>query len=77
MITIRSFGCFFRQGATIFRDASKGRYSEESTAVDELRKEMFATDSKRSDDKSNLMRDRKAVEKDVRRAMTNYCLVAG
>ena len=43
--------------------------------IDELKKEMFGKEEKRSDDKANLLRDRRSVEGDVRKSLTN--LVVG
>ena len=74
MITIKRFSYFFKQGVITFRDASKGKYRVESSAIDELRKEMFSFNNKRSDDKENLMCDSRAVENDVRKALTSYGL---
>lgn len=75
MCVIKEIGRFLKKGANTFRDASQGRYHEKSKAVNDLKKEMFGREENRSDDKSNLLRDRKSVESDVRKSLTN--LVAG
>ena len=75
MCVIKEIGRFLKKGADTFREASQGRYYEESEAIDELKKEMFSKEEKRSDDKANLLRDRRSVEGDVRKSLTN--LVVG
>ena len=68
MCVIKEIGRFLKKGADTFREASQGRYYEES-------EEMFGKEEKRSDDKANLLRDRRSVEGDVRKSLTN--LVVG
>ena len=75
MCVIKEIGRFLKKGADTFREASQGRYYEESEAIDELKKEMFGKEEKRSDDMANLLRDRRSVEGDVRKSLTN--LVVG
>ena len=75
MCVIKEIGRFLKKGADTFREASQGRYYEESEAIDELKKEMFGKEEKRSYDKANLLRDRRSVEGDVRKSLTN--LVVG
>jgi len=56
---------FVTDGAKTFRDAAKGRYNQESEAIQELREEMFGESSTTSD-AQNLRRDRMMVGRDVR-----------
>lgn len=56
---------FIKNGVSTFRDASIGRYKQNSEAISELRKELLEKRSDRSDDKKNLLEDRKHVERDV------------
>lgn len=74
MCVVKEICRFLKKGAETFREASQGRYYEESSAVDELRKEMFGKEEKRSDDKANLLRDRQYIEGDVRRSLTNLAI---
>ena len=62
MCVIKEIGRFLKKGADTFREASQGRYYEESEAIDELKKEMFGKEEKRSDDKANLLRDRRSSD---------------
>ena len=74
MCVIKEIGRFLKKGADTFREASQGRYYEESEAIDELKKEMFGKEEKRSDDKANLLRDRRSVEGDVCKSLTNLVI---
>ena len=56
---------FIRNGVCAFRDASIGQYKGDSEAISELRKELLEKNSDRSEDKKNLMEDRKHIERDV------------
>ena len=47
MCVIKEIGRFLKKGADTFREASQGRYYEESEAIDELKKETFRIDAPR------------------------------
>ena len=42
MCVIKEIGRFLKKGADTFREASQGRYYEESEAIDELKKRCLA-----------------------------------
>ena len=60
----------------MFRDASRGEYNQESEAVLSIKEELFKEKS-RSDDKANLLKDKKAVEEDARNAWHKITLSNG
>ena len=62
-------------GISIWTQYVLDNFATVREAVDELKKEMFGKEEKRSDDKANLLRDRRSVEGDVRKSLTN--LVVG
>ena len=68
MCILKEVGRFIKNGASTFRDASQGRYRQNSEAISEIRKEILEKDRNRNDDKRNLMKDRKNVEGDVRKS---------
>lgn len=67
---------FLRNGTSVFREASKGRYNYESEAVSNLKKEVFK-EKERIDDKINLLNDRKKIEGDIRKAFNEIVLNNG
>ena len=77
MCILKEVGRFIKNGASTFRDASQGRYRQNSDAVSESRKEIMEKDRDRTDDKKNLMEDRKNVEGDVRRSFEEIILNNG
>ncbi|MBV3853174.1 hypothetical protein KSY24_05420 [Bacteroides thetaiotaomicron] len=77
MCILKEVGRFIKNGASTFRDASQGRYRQNSDAVSEIRKEIMEKDRDRTDDKKNLMEDRKNVEGDVRRSFEEIILNNG
>lgn len=77
MCILKEVGRFIKNGASTFRDASQGRYRQNSDAVSEIRKEIMEKDRDRTDDKKNLMEDRKNVEGDVRRSFEEIVLNNG
>lgn len=77
MCVIKELSRFLKRGATTFHDASRGRYHEESEEILELRKEIFGKESRRSDDRQNVLKDRKAIEKDVRKSFDKLALKNG
>ena len=77
MCILKEVGRFIKNGASTFRAASQGRYRQNSDAVSEIRKEIMEKDRDRTDDKKNLMEDRKNVEGDVRRSFEEIILNNG
>ena len=77
MCIIKEFGRFVRRGVITFRYASRGQYRIETDGIDEIRKELFEIESHRSDDRRNLQRDRKAIERDVRISFNKLTLQNG
>lgn len=77
MCILKEVGRFLKNGASTFRDASQGRYRQNSEAISEIRKEIFEKDRSRTDDKKNLMGDRKNVEGDVRKSFNEIVLNNG
>ena len=77
MCIFREFGRFVRRGVITFRYASKGQYRIEADGIDEIRKEIFEIECHRSDDRRNLQRDRKAIERDVRVSFNKLTLQNG
>lgn len=59
-------------GIVTFRKASRGHYYEHSDGVDKIRKELFEVESKPSDDRRNLQKDRRAIELDIRISFEKY-----
>jgi hypothetical protein len=69
MKRIKSVGHFVNNGFSVLRDASVGSYGRKSDIIEELRKEMMDVSPRTiSDDKKNLIGDRKALSKDIRKA---------
>lgn len=77
MCILKEVGRFIKNGASTFRDASQGRYKQNSEAISEIRKEILEKDRNRNDDKRNLMKDRKNVEGDVRKSFNEIVLSNG
>ena len=77
MCVIKELSRFIKKGTSTFRDASKGRYHKESKEIIELKEEMFGKESRRSDDRQNVLKDRKAIEKDVRKSFDKLALRNG
>lgn len=77
MYIIREFGHFVKRGVITFRYASRGQYRIEADGVDEIRKEILEIEYHRSDDRRNLQRDRKAIERDVRVSFDKLTLQNG
>lgn len=77
MCVIKQFSRFIKKGTTTFRDASGGRYHEKSKEILELKKEMFGKESRCSGDRQNVLKDRKAIEKDVRKSFDKLALRNG
>ena len=77
MCMIKEFGRFVRRGVITFRYASRGQYHVEADGINEIRKELFEIESHRSDDRRNLQKDRKAIERDVRISFNKLTLQHG
>lgn len=77
MCILKEVGRFIKNGASTFRNASQGHYKQNSDAISEIRKEIMERDRDRTDDKRNLIKDRKNVEGDVRRAFHEIILNNG
>lgn len=77
MCILEKVGRFIKDGASTFREASQGRYKQNSEAISEIRKEIIEKDRNRTDDKRNLMEDRKNIERDVRRSFNEISLNNG
>ena len=66
MCIVKDVVGFIKHGTTTFRNASKGQYNQSSNEVNEIRNEILSKELNRSDDKNNLLKDKKKIEKDVR-----------
>lgn len=77
MCILKEVGRFIKNGASTFRNASQGHYKQNSEAISEIRKEIMEKDRDRTDDKRNLIKDRKNVERDVGRAFHEMILNNG
>lgn len=77
MCKLKYIGHFMKKGASVFSDASRGRYHNHSEAISRLKDEVFGTESHRSDDKRNLISDRWNIENDVRKSFDRYVLNHG
>lgn len=77
MCMFKEFGRFVMRGVITFRSASRGQYRIETDDVNEIRKELFGIESHRSDDRRNLQRDRKTIERDVRMSFNKLTLQNG
>lgn len=67
---------FLKNGGRILHEASRCEYTQESKSVTQFRQELFV-ESDKTDDKINLMKDRKAVSKDLQTAWKNLNLSNG
>ena len=68
---------FIKNGTFAFRGASQGHYRQHSEAISEIRKEILGKDRNRTDDKRNLMEDRKNVTRDIRKSFNEIVLNNG
>lgn len=73
MCVVKNVTRFFKNGANVLREASRGEYSRESEDVTRLKHEMFSV----SDDKAKLRRDKENVAMDVRNAWEKLKLTNG
>lgn len=76
MKILKSFTRFISNGTDVFREASKGQYNRESEEISKFKSDLFSTE-KQSDDKTKLIQDRNAVEKDVCNAWNKIVLSNG
>lgn len=67
---------FLLNGVAVFREASRGEYKRESKEVSEFRDDLFSKE-KQLDDKTKLIQDRNAIEKDVQNAWSKIVLNNG
>lgn len=67
---------FFENGGKILHEASRCEYRQESKSISQFRKELFV-ESNKTDDKINLIKDRKAVGKDFQTVWKNLKLSNG
>lgn len=67
---------FFMNGVDVFREASRGEYNREAKEVSKFRSELFS-EEKQLDDKTKLIQDRNAIEKDVQNAWNKIVLSNG
>lgn len=67
---------FFVNGVDVFREASRGEYNREAKEVSKFRADLFS-EEKQVDDKTKLVQDRNAIEKDVQNAWTKIVLSNG
>ena len=59
MCIFKGIGKFAKNGASVFREASKGQYRDQSEAVRSIKQELFKKkDRSFLDDKRNLAKDR-------------------
>ena len=66
MCNLKEIVRFIINGAETFRNASKGTYNQSSREVNEFRSEIFQKNQSRADDRYNLLKDKKNIERDVR-----------
>ncbi|MCS2936816.1 hypothetical protein PQ628_28670 [Bacteroides ovatus] len=77
MCILKEVGRFIKNGASTFRNASQGNYKQNSGTISEIRKEIMEKNGTRSDDKKNLMEDRRKIEGDVRKSFDEIVLNNG
>lgn len=68
---------FARNGFRNWRKALKGKYVSESEAMAGIRMEMLCAPSDRRTDASNRMKDRAAINGDIRRSFNKLILANG
>nr|DAQ59648.1 MAG TPA: hypothetical protein [Caudoviricetes sp.] len=72
MCILKKAWSFIKNGVSTFRDASQGRYKQNSEAISEIRREILEI---RKGDKRNLREDRKNIERDMRRSLYPYIIL--
>lgn len=77
MCIFKEVGRFIKNGASTFSKASQGSYKQNSGTISEIRKEIMGRNRDRSDDKRNLMEDRRKIEGDVRKSFDEIVLNNG
>ena len=77
MCIINNIAHFIKNGFTVLRQASSGKYEENSFEIEALKREMFYKPSNRHTDIENLRKDRDNVARDVRTAFNNLVLNNG
>jgi hypothetical protein len=77
MCILKEVNSFIKNGISTFRDASRGSYKDDSSEVSSIRKEIMEKDNNSSDDKKNLIEDRKKVGRDVRKSYNEIVLNHG
>lgn len=68
MCIINDITHFIKNGFTVLRHASSGKYEENSLEIEALKREMFCKPSNRHTDMENLRKDRDNIARDVRTA---------
>ena len=74
MCIIKDTIVFFRNGARILRQASRGEYIQTNDTIQVLKRDFTEIKIDRAADKKNLMNDRRNVEKDVRTSFEKLIL---
>lgn len=78
MEKIKEVGHFIKNGFSVLRDSSYNSYSRKSDIIKEIKEEFMDMPIKTiSDDKKNLIEDRKAISRDVRSAYNKIALKNG
>lgn len=68
MCIINDITHFVKNGFTVLRHTSSGKYEENSLEIEALKREMFCKPSSRHTDMENLRKDRDNIARDVRTA---------
>ena len=77
MCIINNIAHFIKNGFTVLRHASSGKYDDNSFEIAALQLGMFYKPSNRDTDIENLRKDRDNVARDVRTAFNNLVLNNG
>lgn len=77
MKALNKFIHFLQRSFRIFGDAAVGTYKSSTERTKELREALFNNSELQIKDKDQLIRDRKRIESDMRRAYTKIILNHG
>ncbi len=78
MCILKEIGKFVKNGASVFNEASKGQYNEQSEAVRSIKKEILKkTDGSFIDDKHNLAKDRENIKFDIHKSFKELVINNG
>ena len=77
MCIIKKITRIMKFGASTFRDASRGCYEHSDGPLSEIKDELLSTWGSPADDKKNLAKDRKNIERDIRNSFDKLVLRNG